>query len=102
MKKIIAISFILLLTGCATSRPLYTDQYGRTVYEAQCNAYRHTIGDCYQKASEVCPRGFNVIRSSEQNAGSYGALNGGFSSNQFNAWGGTTADIKRNIMFTCR
>ena len=100
MKKLILI--LLLLTGCTTSRILYTDQYGRDVYEAKCNAYRHTIGDCYKKASQICPRGFNVLRSSEQNSGSYGALNGGFSSNQFNAWSGTTADIKRNIMFTCR
>ncbi|MBQ8751162.1 MAG: hypothetical protein IJZ30_05970 [Alphaproteobacteria bacterium] len=59
MKKI-AICLVLLCTACAYSRPLYMDENGQMVYEAFCNGNALNVGDCYIKAREDCPHGFEV------------------------------------------
>lgn len=59
MKKL-AIFIVFLCTACAYSRPLYTDENGQIVYEATCNGDILSIGDCYMKAKEDCPFGFDV------------------------------------------
>lgn len=59
MKKI-SILMVLLCTACAYSRPLYTDEQGQMVYEASCDGSALSLGDCYKKAKEDCPNGFNV------------------------------------------
>lgn len=59
MKKI-AICLVLLCTACAYSRTLYTDENGASVREAFCGSTFLTIGDCYKKAKEDCPSGFDV------------------------------------------
>jgi len=58
MKKIL-LSSVLLLSACVSNRMLFVEPTTNTpIYEVQCNAYNHTIGDCYAKAAEVCPNGF--------------------------------------------
>jgi hypothetical protein len=59
MKKI-SILMVLLCTACAYSRTLYTDENGASVREAFCGSALLTIGDCYKKAKEDCPSGFDV------------------------------------------
>ncbi|MBR5154707.1 MAG: hypothetical protein IKW58_03180 [Alphaproteobacteria bacterium] len=59
MKKI-SILAVLLCTACSYSRPLYMDEYGQMVYEAGCDGEVLSIGDCYKKAREDCPNGFEV------------------------------------------
>lgn len=59
MKKLIILS-VMLCNACVTSVPLYTDINGVTIYEAQCDGNLFTLGDCYRKANEDCPFGFDV------------------------------------------
>ena len=69
MKKIL-ICITLLCSACAYSRFLYTDEYSQMVYEATCNGEFLSIGDCYLKAKQDCPLGFDVKDTvvSERNA----------------------------------
>ena len=59
MKKYF-LAVLFFCNACVTSAPLYTDANGTTVYEAQCDGNIYTLGDCYKKASEDCPFGFDV------------------------------------------
>lgn len=59
MKKIFLL-FVLFCSACVTSVPLYTDSNGATVYDATCNGGLRSLGDCYRKANEDCPNGFEV------------------------------------------
>ncbi len=59
MKKLIVLSF-LLCCACVSSTPLYIDKDGETVYEATAETEFTTLGDCYKKAHEDCPYGFEV------------------------------------------
>lgn len=59
MKKYV-ILLALICSACVTSRPLYTETNGEMVYEANCDGTAFSIGDCYKKASEDCPNGFDV------------------------------------------
>ncbi|MBR5154705.1 MAG: hypothetical protein IKW58_03170 [Alphaproteobacteria bacterium] len=59
MKKAIVL-ILLFVTSCAYSRVLYMDENGQTVYEASCNGSALSLGDCYMKAKEDCPFGFDV------------------------------------------
>jgi len=59
MKKNILLA-VFFCSACATSTPLYTDMNGVTVYEARCDTNFLSLGNCYKKASEDCPFGFDV------------------------------------------
>lgn len=59
MKKLIVLT-VLLCNACVTSVPLYTDINGVTIYEAKCDGTVRSLGDCYRKANEDCPFGFEV------------------------------------------
>jgi len=101
MKKVLFLC--LILSGCVSNRVLYIDQEKNIpVYEVQCNAYRHTFGDCLQKANEVCPKGIEIISSQNEIAGSYFGFNGNTNVNYYNGWGGVSNDYKRNLIYTCK
>lgn len=59
MKKLI-IALVLLCNACVSSKPLYIDKDGGIVYEAAAETEYTTLGDCYKKAHEDCPYGFEV------------------------------------------
>ena len=101
MKKFLLLSFVLL-TGCESifpqSKYLYDSPNG-PVYEAYCHGTYKTLGDCYQKAGQICNGNFEIMNKSEK---SYKNL-------ENELWGEsyTSADkskvttIKRSIVFYC-
>lgn len=51
----------LLLTGCVTASPTYGPD-GRRAYTIECDGVQHSIGDCYQKAGQLCgAKGYNIL-----------------------------------------
>ena len=56
-----AICFVL--TGCVTARPL-TLPNGEQGQVISCNGMARSISDCYVKAGEVCPSGYDVVDAS--------------------------------------
>lgn len=68
MKKFIVV-LALLCNACVSSRVLYTDANGETVYEAQAWSNLTTLGSCYKQANEDCPYGFEVQDKDKQISG---------------------------------
>lgn len=69
MRKIL-LSSVLLLSACVSNRMLFVEPKTNTpIYEAQCNAYNHTLGDCMAKAAETCPNGFITIKANDEVSG---------------------------------
>lgn len=63
-----ALLFVVLLAGCVTSKPIYT-QDGRQGHAIECGGTVRTWGQCLQKAGELCgPRGFDVLDQSGHNS----------------------------------
>lgn len=57
MKKLIFLS-LFFLSACASDKaPLYTNEYGYGVYSATAE----TLGECYKKAYQKCPNGFEKL-----------------------------------------
>lgn len=53
---------VVCLVCCAniTPRPI-NGPSGRPAYTMQCSGMGRTLEDCYQKAGELCSRGYTVI-----------------------------------------
>ncbi len=57
---------IIGLTGCASTQVKnFTGPDGKPAYSLRCG----DMGDCYQKAIELCPAGYNVIGSTSGTLG---------------------------------
>ena len=94
MKKTILLS-CFLLSACVTNRVLFTDpKTNIKVYEAQCSAYRHTMGDCMIKASETCPNGFITLNTSNTVMGAFNSQ-----SSNFNMSGDLNSNSIGNVGF---
>jgi hypothetical protein len=54
----------VILTGCTTARPigLPSGDQGEII---RCNGIQHSLEDCYIKAGEVCPNGYDVLTGGE-------------------------------------
>lgn len=61
MKLAISLLLTLAITGCATSRPVM----GPNGKLAQVIDGCRTAAQCYEKAAEVCPRGYAFINTHE-------------------------------------
>ena len=54
---------LVLLAGCAAPiepKPI-SGPSGQAGYSMQCSGMMRTLEACYQKAGEVCPKGYNVV-----------------------------------------
>jgi hypothetical protein len=79
MKKInlIIITVSLILAGCASIKPQhFTGPNMKDAYIMQCSGMGRTWHKCYQKASEICSTGYNIIaKDSELYSTEYGLAN---------------------------
>ncbi|MBQ7660078.1 MAG: hypothetical protein IJS26_05025 [Alphaproteobacteria bacterium] len=85
------------LCACRLNAPTVDFLYsgaGGAVYEAKCNGYRHTMGECYQLANQTCFGKFEVLNKSEKT----------FSDTFFDgdAVSDVATKIKRNLIFYCK
>ena len=62
MRIILIISILAVVAGCASVKPQgFIGPNGKTAYSMKCSGYGKRLGDCYQMAGQVCPRGYNII-----------------------------------------
>lgn len=50
---------------------------GKTAYAMDCAGYGRTVSECYQKAGELCPSGYDIISQSSTPIGiptAYGTI----------------------------
>lgn len=60
--KINSLLMVLALTGCAHSAKSHTfTEAGKQYHVIECNGGKTDISVCYEKAKEICPRGYNVL-----------------------------------------
>jgi hypothetical protein len=70
------ISTLVVLTGCAAIEPVsFSGPSGKSAYSMRCSGMGRTVDMCYQKAGELCPKGYVIIDKSNEIVGmtnSYG------------------------------
>lgn len=68
MKKILLVT--LLLAGCASIEPKeFPGPSGKPAYMMACSGMGRSLTACYQKAGELCPKGYNVVDRSSSTYG---------------------------------
>lgn len=92
MRTIVIVASMALLAGCVTAKQTVAPD-GRPAYSISCNGGTHDLGDCYSKAGEMCPSGFNVVAGESGGTNFIGASGGTF-------YGGTIP--KRTIIVECK
>lgn len=106
MKHIVVLlSFTLLaLAGCVSARPM-TMPSGARGEMISCNGIQHSMADCFARAGDDCPNGYDVV-GDDQETQPFLASNGGFSATRYQAQGQyqtfAGARTERSIMVTCR
>lgn len=56
---------VLTIAGCATATEMYGPE-GERLVSIDCSGAAMQMSACYEKAAEVCPRGYRLVeRSSE-------------------------------------
>lgn len=91
MRLLLLVS-VVALAGCVGAQPV-TLPSGAKGFLVTCNTEARDIGDCYNKASEMCHGPYEVL---ERNEGSQTYYN----ANQYMATGGSVP--KRSIMVQCK
>lgn len=62
MRLIAGLLFTALATGCAAIEPhKFVGPNGKTAYSMKCSGSGRTIDACYQKAGELCSRGYDIV-----------------------------------------
>jgi hypothetical protein len=92
MKYITLCAALALLGGCVTAKPI-TGPDGRQSYSVSCNGGIHDLGDCYNKAAEVCHGPYDVVGGESSTAVFV-------SGNQYGVYGGGVP--KRTIIVACK
>jgi hypothetical protein len=60
--RFLNISILLLLASCASIQPQeFKGPNGKTAYSMVCSGMGRTLDECYKKAGEICPGGYNII-----------------------------------------
>lgn len=57
-----AMLLLLLLTGCDGGSAIPVMVQGRPAVEISCNGSFNSVLNCYKKAGEACPTGYQVMR----------------------------------------
>lgn len=62
MIRLWGIPLALLLVSCASVQPQeFKGPNGKTAYSMKCSGMGRTLDECYKKAGELCPSGYNII-----------------------------------------
>lgn len=54
-----------MVTACTTARPMALPGGGQG-YMVGCNGIQHTMADCYAKAAEICPTGYDIVSATAE------------------------------------
>lgn len=95
----------VVMGGCATADEVYMPD-GRQGYNISCDGMALSMGDCMQKASDLCgARGYDVYGADGQ-ALPYGFSTGGAGYNTYGGQAGYTTTtgmaVMRDLMVACR
>lgn len=95
----------LLLTGCAMSQPMYMPD-GSQGYNISCDGSMNSMGNCFQKAGQLCgARGYDII-TREGEIIPYGVSGGAFQADRYAANGGYVSQngafVNRSLMIRCK
>lgn len=94
----------LALAGCVTAHQTILPNGARGEV-ISCNGIQHSITDCFERAGEDCPNGYEVV-GGDAEAQPFIVSNGGFTATRYAAQGsyqtigGTRT--KRSLMVECR
>lgn len=95
----LAITFMILpLAACATADEMVLPD-GNKGYNISCDGAFLSMGDCYKKAGELCPRGYDLFAQSNE------ANSLGYSTGQFIGGGFVTtygSVILRDLYVQCK
>ncbi len=84
-----------ILGGCTlgiSSRPVTLPDMSQG-FEVRCDKSRNDWGDCYNKAAEVCPNGYETINSNQ-------AQSGAMIGTGYGLYGGISP--KRSMIIKCK
>jgi len=74
--SLLVMTLVVLLSGCAAIEPVaFSGPNGKSAYSMRCSGMGRTVDMCYQKAGELCPKGYLIIEKSNEIVGmtnSYG------------------------------
>jgi len=89
------LGFCVLLSACVSAQALVLPD-GSSGQAISCNGLAHSINDCYAKAGEMCPIGYDILSGGSE------SRQVGFAS--INAYGGSAFSgpvIKRSLLVRC-
>lgn len=67
MRRVILLAALLLPASCnTTSARQFTAPDGRPAHLVQCDTVALSMADCYAKATELCPSGYDLLNRTEQ------------------------------------
>ena len=70
--KIVLCIFCFVLIGCAeVIQSQFAGPNGRTAYNMRCSGMGRNMDKCYKIASEVCPKGYDIIENTATSVGVY-------------------------------
>jgi hypothetical protein len=90
MKTSFLVASALVLAGCVSVRPTYLAD-GSQGHAISCNGARLNMGDCIEKAGEICGSSGYTIVDERGSISPFYAASGGFKSDQKTSGGGYTA-----------
>jgi hypothetical protein len=62
MTRILCLVMLFLVASCAQVQPReFKGPNGKVAYSMRCSGMGRTLDDCYAKAGELCPAGYNII-----------------------------------------
>lgn len=68
MGKIVMLS-LLALAACEVTPEPFKGPNNRPAYSMRCSGGSRTIVECYNKASDLCPKGYNILGHSNVGIG---------------------------------
>ena len=74
--KLFAVLVTLMLTGCyalsnpqGAAQPVQTVDYKNKIYKATCNGAVEDWPNCYDRAKQTCPNGYNLKERNQSPVG---------------------------------
>lgn len=61
MRRVLLLTPVLLAACVAVAPERFTGPNGHAAYYMKCSGMGRTLSQCYQKAGELCPRGYVVV-----------------------------------------
>jgi hypothetical protein len=103
MRTLLLVVPLLALGACTTSHSI-TLADGSQGQRISCDGAMLNMADCYQKAGEVCPRGYDTMVANGE-AIPFAVSSGSFAGNRYAASGGFTSTagsiVTRSLIVRC-